>query len=72
MGGVMGLMGLRCGSPIDECGGGGHLGASGGGTCQLADEESGHWWRWADPSIEMVDGRPQMGVSSVAQCVPKP
>ena len=68
----MGLVGLRCGSPIDERGGGGHLGASGGGGCQLADEESGHWWRRVDPSIEVVDSRPPVAASSVAQCVPKP
>ena len=68
----MGLVGLIRGSPTDERGGGGHLGASGGGGCQLADEESGHWWRWADPSIEMVDGRLPVGASSMAQCVPKP
>ena len=48
------------------------MGASGGGGCQLADEESGRWWRRADPSIEVVDGRPPAGASSVAQCVPKP
>ena len=68
----MGLVGLRCGSPTDERGGGGHLGASGGGGCQLVDEESGRWWQRADPSIEVVDGRPPVGASLVAQCVPKP
>lgn len=68
-----GGMGLRCGSPTHEHGDGGHLGASGGGGCQLADEESsGRWWQRADPSIEVGGGQPSVEASLEAQCVPKP